>query len=78
MKIRYKIIEGMEGNFMANFSSHIIMSEKLYSKLNNKDIVDKDFMKLFSLGQDLTFASLGCFKETHTSNSRSFFINTIK
>lgn len=63
---------------MANYSSHIIMAEKLYGKLKNKDIVDKDYMKLFSFGQDLTFLSRSCFKDTHTINSRSFFINTIK
>jgi len=63
---------------MANFCSHIIMAEKLYSKLRNKNSVDKDFMKLFSLGQDLTFSSRSFFKETHTYNSRAFFINTIK
>lgn len=63
---------------MANFSSHIIMSDKLYCKLKNKNNVDKEIMKLFSLGQDLTFAHFGYFKETHTYNSRLFFINTIK
>lgn len=63
---------------MANYSSHIIMAEKLYGKIKNNNIVDKDYIKLFSLGQDLTFLSRNCFKETHTINSRKFFINTIK
>lgn len=63
---------------MANYPSHIIMAEKLYGKLKNKDMVDKNFIKLFSFGQDYTFLSRNCFKETHTINSRSFFINTIK
>lgn len=63
---------------MANYSSHIIMAEKLYVKLKNNNIVDKDYMKLFSLGQDLTFSGRNCFKETHTINSRNFFINTIR
>lgn len=63
---------------MANYSSHIILAEKIYKKLKNKDIVDKDLMKLFSFGQDLTFLNRSYFKETHTVNSRNFFINTIK
>lgn len=63
---------------MANYSSHVIMAEKLYGKLKNKDIVDKDLIKLFSFGQDLTFLSRSCFKETHTIKSRRFFLNTIK
>ena len=63
---------------MANYSSHVIMAEKLYGKLKNKNDIDKNLIKLFSLGQDLTFASRNCFKETHTINSRNFFINTIR
>ena len=63
---------------MANYYSHIIMAEKLYGKLKNNSIVDKNLMKLFSLGQDLTFLSRNCFKETHTINSKKFFINTIR
>lgn len=63
---------------MANYSSHIILAEKVYKNLKNKDIVDKDLMKLFSFGQDLTFLNRSYFKETHTVNSRNFFINTIK
>lgn len=63
---------------MANYSSHVIMAEKLYGKLKNKNDIDKNLIKLFSLGQDLTFASRNCFKETHTINSRKFFINTIR
>lgn len=63
---------------MANYSSHIIMAEKLYYKLKNKDNINKEYIKLFSCGQDLTFLNRSYFKETHTSNSRKFFINTIK
>ena len=63
---------------MANYSSHIIMAEKLYIKLKNKNIVDKEYMKLFSCGQDLIFLNYHYFKEAHTNNSRKFFINTIK
>ena len=63
---------------MANYSSHIIMADKLYNKLKYKDSINKDLMKLFSCGQDLTFLNRSYFKETHTYNSRKFFINTIK
>ena len=63
---------------MANYSSHIIMAEKLYGKLKNKTCINKEYMKLFSCGQDLTFLNRSYFKETHTTNSRKFFINTIK
>lgn len=63
---------------MANYSSHIIMAEKLYCKLKNKDNINKEYMKLFSCGQDLTFLNRSYFKETHTGSSRKFFINTIK
>lgn len=62
---------------MANYTSHIIMADRLYSKLNNKKYINKDYMKLFSCGHDLTFINRGYFKETHTSNSSYFFINTI-
>lgn len=62
---------------MANYASHIIMADRLYSKLNNKKYINKDYMKLFSCGHDLTFINRGYFKETHTSNSSYFFINTI-
>ena len=63
---------------MANYSSHIIMAEKLYVKLKKKDIVNKDYIKLFSCGQDFTFLNRSYFKETHMTDSRMFFINTIK
>lgn len=62
---------------MANYTSHIIMADRLYNKLNNKKYINKDYMKLFSCGHDLTFINRGYFKETHTSNSSYFFINTI-
>lgn len=63
---------------MANYSSHIIMADKLYNKLNNKNNINKDLMKLFSCGQDLIFLNRSYFKEAHETNSRKFFINTIK
>ena len=63
---------------MANYSSHIIMAEKLYNKLNNKNVIDKDLIKLFSCGHDLIFLNRSHFKETHTTNSSKFFIETIK
>lgn len=63
---------------MANYSSHILMAEKLYSKLKNKKNIDKNYMKLFSFGQDLTFLNFSYFKEAHTSKSRNFFITTLK
>lgn len=53
------------------------MADRLYNKLNNKKYINKDYMKLFSCGHDLTFINRGYFKETHTSNSSYFFINTI-
>ena len=62
---------------MANYSSHIIMADKLYTRLKSKNIVDKDLLKLFSLGQDFTFLNRSCFKETHTSGSQDFFISTM-
>lgn len=63
---------------MANYSSHIIMADKLYNKLKNKNNVNKNYIKLFSCGHDLTFLNRNYFKETHTGGSRKFFINTIK
>jgi len=63
---------------MANYSSHIIMAEKLYNKINYKDKVNKDLIKLFSSGQDLIFLNRNYFKEAHETNSRKFFITTIK
>ena len=62
---------------MANFISHIIMSEKLYKKLNNKDKIDLESLKLFSIGQDLTFTRLSCFNATHKEDPTTFFIETI-
>ena len=63
---------------MANFMSHIIMSEKLYSKLHNKNIINKDVLKMYSLGQDLTIFNINCFRDAHTCNSTNFFIETLK
>lgn len=63
---------------MANYSSHIIMANKLYNKLKNKKNIDKNSMLLFSCGHDLTFLNRNYFKETHTKDSSRFFINTIR
>lgn len=63
---------------MANYSSHIIMADKLYNKLNNKNVIDRDLMKLFSCGHDLIFLNRAYFKETHRSDSSKFFLTTIK
>lgn len=64
---------------MANYTSHAIMSELLYDKVNNsfKTYINKDSMKLFSLGQDLTYFNMHCFNDSHSINSKKFFINTI-
>lgn len=67
---------------MANYTSHVIMSELLFNKLNDKHKlkvkIDKNNMKLFSFGQDLTALDKECFHNTHKVNSKAFFINTIK
>lgn len=67
---------------MANYTSHAIMSELLYKKLLKKRAfktkTDIDSLKLFSIGQDLTFFNKVCFNTTHYYNSQKFFINTIK
>ncbi|HOP65954.1 MAG TPA: zinc dependent phospholipase C family protein [Bacilli bacterium] len=67
---------------MANYTSHAIMSELLFNKLKKKKKfkvdVNKDNMKLFSLGQDLTFLNINCFHNTHSINSKRFFVDTIK
>lgn len=65
-------------DIMANYTSHIIMADKLYSKLKNKDLVDKNSLLLFSCGHDLTFLNRSYFKETHMEDSSRFFINTIR
>lgn len=67
---------------MANYTSHAIMSEKLYNNLKSKNMlkvnIDINHLKLFSLGQDLTFVGRETFLDTHLNNSRKFFIDTIK
>ena len=67
---------------MANYTSHAIMSELLFNKLNDKNKfktkINKNNMKLFSFGQDLTVLNLDCFHDTHKMNSKLFFISTIK
>ncbi len=67
---------------MANYTSHAIMSELLFKKLNDKNKfkikIDQDKMKLFSFGQDLTVLNKECFHDTHKINSKLFFLNTIK
>ncbi len=67
---------------MANYASHAIMSELLFNKLNNKNKfrikINKNDMKLFSFGQDLTALYKKCFENAHKVNSKVFFINTIK
>jgi len=67
---------------MANYTSHAIVCEKEYYKFKRKKLfkvdIDLDTMKLFSLGQDLTFFSRECFLDTHYNNSRIFFIETLK
>ncbi len=67
---------------MANYTSHAIMSELLFKKLNDKIKfkikIDQDKMKLFSFGQDLTVLNKECFHDTHKINSKLFFLNTIK
>ena len=67
---------------MANYTSHAIMSEQLYNKLINKNIakinIDKNALRLFSLGHDLTIINKNCFNDAHLYSSRKFFIETIK
>lgn len=67
---------------MANYTSHAIMSEQLYNKLINKNIakinIDKNALRLFSLGHDLTIINKNCFNDAHLYSSRRFFIETIK
>lgn len=67
---------------MANYISHSIISEQVYNKLikrNKFNIdIDKNVMKLFSLGQDLTYLNRSCFLDAHSINSRKFFVETTK
>lgn len=67
---------------MANFTSHAIMSNILYDRLyKNKKFkvnINRNKLKLFSLGQDLTFTNFSFFHLCHSNDSKKFFIDTIK
>lgn len=67
---------------MANYTSHAIMSELMYKDLLKKKLlktkINIDSLKLFSIGQDLTFFNKNCFNTAHYYNSQKFFVETIK
>lgn len=67
---------------MANYTSHAIMSDILFDRLNKNNMfktnIDKNGMKLFSLGQDLTCLDKPFFNYNHAYSSKAFFVTTIK